>query len=90
MNINFLSFFFVEFLDPNVVELYLKYNPQFLDDFIKANIQRVQIARWLDMKSRPEDNIGLMSGPQSKLLFAFMLDEVSKKCTVLEENATVI
>eukprot|EP00112_Aurelia_sp_Birch-Aquarium-sp1_P010606 Seg226.4 transcript_id=Seg226.4/GoldUCD/mRNA.D3Y31 product="putative 3' 5'-cyclic phosphodiesterase pde-5" protein_id=Seg226.4/GoldUCD/D3Y31 len=72
-----------EFLDPNVVELYLKYNPQFLDDFIKANIQRVQIARWLDMKSRPEDNIGLMSGPQ---MHGMMPSSKWKNCSCLERQ----
>ena len=71
-DIHFLSFFIAEFLDPNVVELYLKYNPQFLDDFIKANIQRVQIARWLDMKSKSEDTL-LMSGPQGKLQYLLLL-----------------
>jgi len=40
-----------EFLEPSVVELYLKFNPGFLDEFVRVNVQQIQIAKWLDMKA---------------------------------------
>ena len=46
-----MFFYFVEFLEPSVVELYLKFNPGFLDEFVRVNVQQIQIAKWLDMKA---------------------------------------
>ena len=50
IKLNFL-FTFLEFLDPAVVELYLKYNPKFLDDFVSVNIRRSHILKWLEGKT---------------------------------------
>ena len=50
-----------------MIELYLKYNPKFLDDYVKVNVERLQIARWLDLKSEESDIVNAAAGTNSQL-----------------------
>ena len=51
------DFVFPEFLDPSVVELYLKFNPRFLDEYVRTNVQQLQIAKWLDFKADENESL---------------------------------
>ncbi len=62
---NFLS----EFLDPSTIELYLKYNPKFLDDYVKVNVQREQVTAWLELKVGESEACKAFMGEQGEFAY---------------------
>ena len=63
-------------MDPSVVELYLKFNPSFLDEFVKANVQQMQVAKWLDLKSELADNAVSIANKHSESFLLFPISLV--------------
>ena len=73
---------FIEFLEPSVVELYLKFNPSFLDEFVRVNVQQVQIAKWLDMKADESQCLNSSVNKSCKFFWSMIF--------VLSENNLVL
>ncbi len=55
--------------------MYLKWNPQFLDNFVKSNIQREQITNWLELKVQNCQEQESLMGTICKL--TAMMNEIS-------------
>eukprot|EP00794_Sanderia_malayensis_P004717 gene4717-5340_t len=77
------GFVIPEFLDPEAVEVYLKCNPEFLDSFVKAHVQRSQITTWLEVK--------LECGMEQEVAIEKMLHGMApsakwKNCSCLERQ----